>query len=27
MVVGSSLGESKLNFIFVKLSFGLSMKG
>jgi len=27
MVVGSSLGEPKLNFIFAKLSFGLNMKG
>jgi len=27
MVVGSSLGELKLNFIFAKLSFGMDMKG
>ena len=27
MVVGSNLGEPKLNFIFAKLSFGLNMKG
>jgi len=27
MVVGSSLGEPKLNFIFAIFSFGLNVKG
>jgi len=27
MIIGSSLGKSKLNFIFAIVSFGLNMKG
>ena len=27
MLVGSNLGEPKLNFIFAKFRFGLDMKG
>jgi len=27
MVMGSNLGETKLNFLFAKISFGMKVKG